>query len=93
LRVLDVSAGGCALFVPADVPPIEPGRTIAGVQVELDGDTRFTAALRIQHVSKIQSHDRGVRLGCEWTPLDSGAARSLQRYIDQTQKRRRLLQL
>lgn len=91
LRVLDVSVGGCALFLPADVPAIEPGSTLAGVQVELDADARFGAALRIQHLTKIGSHDRGVRLGCEWAKLDGLAARALQRYIDQTQKRRRLL--
>lgn len=93
LRVLDVSVGGCALFLPTNVPPIEPGSTLANVHVELDGDTRFTLSLRIHHVTKIGSHDRGVRLGCEWTRLDGAAARSLQRYIDQTQKRRRLLSL
>jgi c-di-GMP-binding flagellar brake protein YcgR len=93
LRVLDVSAGGCALLLPADVPPFEPGRTIAGVRVELDADTRFVAGLHIHHVTRLGDADRGSRLGCEWTPLDGAAARALQRYIDQTQKRRRLLQL
>jgi flagellar brake protein len=93
LRVLDVSVGGCALFLPADVPAIEPGSTLANVQIELDADTRFTLALRIQHVTKIGSHDRGARLGCEWARLDGAASRALQRYIDQTQKRRRLLSL
>jgi c-di-GMP-binding flagellar brake protein YcgR len=35
----------------------------------------------------------GMRLGCEFLALDAGTERSLQRYIDQTQKRRRLLSL
>jgi len=93
LRVLDVSAGGCALFLPADTPPIEPGQTLAQVQIELDGDTRFRASLILHHVTAILPHERGVRLGCEWAPLDGAASRALQRYIDQTQKRRRLLSL
>ncbi len=93
LRVLDVSVGGCALFLPADVPAIEPGSTLAGVQIELDADTRFSAPLRIHHVTSLGNSDRGVRLGCEWAQLDGQAARALQRYIDQTQKRRRLLSL
>lgn len=93
LRVLDVSAGGCALFVPNDVPPLEPGTLVSQVSIELDADTRFAAAVRIQHVTRIANHDRGARLGCEWGKLDGAAQRALQRYIDQTQKRRRLLSL
>lgn len=93
LRVLDVSVGGCALFLPSDVPPLEPGRTLAQVAVSLDADTRFTTALVLQHVTAIQPGERGVRLGCQWAALDGTAARGLQRYIDQTQKRRRLLTL
>ena len=93
LRVLEVSAGGCALFLPHDVPPLAPGCTLAGVQVELDADTRFVGALVLHHVTAILPNERGVRLGCEWAPLDGPAARALQRYIDQTQKRRRLLSL
>lgn len=93
LRVLDVSIGGCALFLPIDVPPLTPGSKLAGVQIELDPDTRFAATLILQHVTAITPGDRGVRLGCEWVPLQGAPARALQRYIDQTQKRRRLLQM
>lgn len=93
LRVLDVSAGGCALYVPNDVPPVEPGMLISHVSVELDADTRFAAALRTQHLTRMSAQDRGARLGCEWAKLDGAAQRALQRYIDQTQKRRRLLSL
>jgi c-di-GMP-binding flagellar brake protein YcgR len=94
LRVVDFSASGCALLLPAGVPPIAPGCTFAQVEVELDPDTRFAAALTLHHVSSMQSGDGGgVRLGCEWSPLDGQAARSLQRCIDQTQKRRRVLAL
>jgi flagellar brake protein len=92
LRVLDVSIGGCALFLPADVPLIEPGMRLDGVRIELDADTRFTAALQMMHVSSV-SAGLGVRLGCEWAQIDGAAQRALQRYIDQTQKRQRLLSL
>lgn len=93
LRVLDVSIGGCALFAPDDVPALEPGVVLHGVQVELDADTRFTTSLQIQHLSSINSQTSGLRIGCEWRSIDREAERSLQRYIDQTQKRRRLLSL
>ncbi len=91
LRVLDVSIGGCALLLPHDVPPLQASTRLASVQVELDADTRFPAALTLHHVSAMPPADSGLRLGCEWAPLGGSAERALQRYIDQTQKRRRLL--
>lgn len=93
LRVLDISIGGCALLLPDDVPGLEPGTLLHGVQVELDTDTRFGAALRIQHVSSQPPPASGQKLGCEWVSLGGDATRSLQRCIDRTQKRRRMLSL
>ena len=93
LRVLDVSIGGCALLLPDDMPAIEAGVTLRGARIELDPDTRFGATLMVHHVSSIQPHSRGARLGCELRELDGSAERALQRYIDNTQKRRRLLSL
>jgi len=91
LRVLDVSIGGCALALPADVPPLAAGLKLAGVHVDLDADTRFEATLTLQHVSGgMGSTQSGQRLGCAFGKLDGTAQRALQRYIDQTQKRRRL---
>ena len=93
LRVLDVSIGGCALFLPDDVPPLQPGVTINNVQIDLDIDTRITTALRLQHVTSIHPESRGVRLGCEMVNPTSDVLCGLQRYIDQTQKRRRMMAL
>lgn len=93
LRVLDVSTGGCALFLPDDIPALAPGVVVHRVRVELDANTRFEAALQLCHVTSINPGSHGVRLGCELHKLDGDAQRTLQRYIDQTQKRRRLLAL
>jgi len=93
LRVVDVSIGGCALLLPADVPPLPLGVLVQGVMFELDGDTRFDAALQLQHVTALGVSSAGVRLGCELKGLSASTERALQRYIDQTQKRRRLLSL
>jgi c-di-GMP-binding flagellar brake protein YcgR len=71
------------------VPGLQIGLLLQGVPVELDADTRFVAALRLQHMSSLQQG--GTRNGCEWQQLDGNAQRALQRYIDQTQKRRRIL--
>ncbi len=93
LRVLDVSIGGCALFLPDDVPMIEPGVLLNGVELQLDADTRISTPLRLQHVTSLQHDAGGVRLGCEMVNAGSDSLRALQRYIDQTQKRRRLIAL
>ena len=91
LRVLDVSIGGCSLHLPDDVPPLQPGTRLHAVRVQLDADTRFAIALQCQHVSSVPGGGPGLRIGCEWMALGGDAGRALQRYIDLTQKRRRLL--
>jgi hypothetical protein len=35
----------------------------------------------------------GLRIGCEWSRLNAEAERALQRWVNQTQKRQRLLTL
>lgn len=92
LRVLDVSLGGCALWKSDDVPPLEAGITINRVEIALDADTRFAATLLLHHVTSLAPQGRGVRIGCEWR-VTGEAERSLQRWIDQAQKRRRLMSL
>lgn len=91
LRVLDLSVSGLALLLPPEAPPIEAGQLLAATRVELDSDTHFEAALRLQHISSCSAPQLGHRLGCAFARLPHGADRALQRYIDLTQKRQRLL--
>jgi c-di-GMP-binding flagellar brake protein YcgR len=94
LRVLDVSIGGCALWLPNDVPPLQAGTRIGDVHLELDAETRFAAGIVLQHVGAVGGQgalDRGARLGCEWFGLDGPASRALQRWIDRAQRHRRLM--
>jgi c-di-GMP-binding flagellar brake protein YcgR len=93
LRVIDVSIGGCALFLPDDTPAMQPGVMLERVEIDLDADTRFLVNLRLQHVTAINAEARGVRLGCAFVRAGGDALRSLQRFIDQTQKRGKLLAL
>lgn len=93
LRIVDLSVGGCALVLPDDVPALQPGSRLGGVRIELDGDSGFDATLSLQHVSAMQGGGHGMRLGCAFVDLDGPAQRALQRYIDQTQQRQRLLAL
>ena len=91
LRVLDVSIGGCALLQPGNVPALQPGVVIKGVRLSLDGETQIDAALMLHHVTSTGAENGSVRLGCEIVGLSPTAQRALQVYIDQTQKRRRLM--
>jgi len=93
LRILDISIGGCALFLPDDMPALKPGVLMNQVVVELDADTQFRVDLKLHHVTSLGADAKGVRLGCEFMRADPSALRSLQRYIDQTQKRGKLLSL
>lgn len=93
LRVIDVSIGGCALFLPDGVPPLRPGVQLERVAIELDADTRLVADLRLQHVTAINPDSHGTRLGCEFVRPSGDMLRALQLFIDQTQKRRRMMAL
>ncbi len=93
LRVLDLSIGGCALFLPDDVPPIGAGVRMNGVRLELDADTVVLTSLRLQHITSINPGSTGVHLGCEMVDTPADHLRALQRYIDQTQKKRRMMAL
>ena len=104
LRIIDLSMGGCALWLPEGEPPLQAGCRIAELRCTLDTETRFTASASVQHVSAA-THEPGdpgggkarpgggMRLGCEWRPVGGLAERALQCWIDQAQKRRRLLTL
>ena len=64
LRVIDMSIGGCALFLPEDVPAMQPGMVMNQVQIDLDADTRIVANVRRQqHVSVLNPEAKGARLG------------------------------
>ena len=93
LRVIDISIGGCAVFLPEDVPPLRAGTLLSGVRLELDTDTRIDLTMRLQHVTAITAEARGVRLGFEFKRVGGDALRILQRYIDLTQKRGKLMAL
>jgi len=94
LRVLDVSIGGCALFLPNSASrtlPMRPGSLLNQAHFDLDAVTRFNVNLQLHHVTTLSAEAKGVRMGCEFVRADSSVLRSLQRFIDQTQKRAKLL--
>ena len=90
LRVLDVSLSGVALFLPENVPAIEVGVQINDCLLHLDSDTEIEANLLLHYRTGLHPDTHGARLGCEFVRLD-GQDRTLQHYINQTQKRRIVL--
>jgi c-di-GMP-binding flagellar brake protein YcgR len=93
LRIIDISMGGCGLFLPNDVPLMNAGTLIGDVRFELDSDTRLDVSMRLKHVTPIKAESGGVRLGFEFVRIGGDAVRTLQRFIDLTQKRAKLMAL
>ena len=65
--------------------------SVGSVEVDLDAVTRLNVALRLVHVSVLDGGSNGTRLGCEWLRIGAEGSRVLQRYIDLTQRRQRLI--
>lgn len=89
LRILDLSLGGLALWLPPEITPFEPGSLLPAVQVELNSGTRFQAAMQLQN-----SHTgdaSGRQMGLSFAQINAAAERELQLYIEQIQRRTRLL--
>jgi c-di-GMP-binding flagellar brake protein YcgR len=93
MRVIDISIGGCAMFLPDDVPTMSAGVILNDVRIELDADTKLDLSMRLQHVTAINADARGLRLGFEFRRVGGDDLRVLQRYIDLTQKRGKLMSL
>lgn len=93
LRLLDVSLGGCALLLPSDMPMVKAGDVFNRVVIDLDPMTRLETGLRVQHVSALGPEAPGVRLGCAFHSLGGESLRTLQRYLDQSQRQRRFMSL
>lgn len=90
-RVLDISHGGIALLWDAEQPCPSLGSVLGPVQLVVDAATKVRCAVRVVHVGR--RGDQGVRLGCEVFDVAPEEGRALQRYIDQTQRRQRMLVL
>lgn len=70
-------------------PPPEAGAELTGT-LELEREVSFSALLRVQHVTPGEGQ-APHQLGCAFVSLAPSAARALQVFIDQAQKRERLM--
>lgn len=95
LRIFDVSMGGLAFLLAHETAPATdfPVGTVLGhVELQLDRSTQLEVQLRVQHITQYKLPSKGVQLGCAFESLSAVATGILQRYIDHTQKRQRMLQ-
>jgi c-di-GMP-binding flagellar brake protein YcgR len=97
MRVTDISHGGIALVCVGGVGPFQLGQELPDAVLELDHLTQVSMGLRVVRVEGSAAQGEGAgatwRLGCEMVDLRGEDARVLQRYIDNTQRRRRMLTL
>jgi len=94
LRIVDISHTGVALMLNEELDLFRSGQLLPEAIIELDATTRLHVTLRVMHVSKVGLEPTQYRrIGCELVDLSAGAHKDLQRYLDHTQKRHRLLTL
>ena len=77
LRLVDVSIGGCGLFLPVDEPSIGRGTVVTDVRIELDSDTRVEVDMRMKHSTLVSEGARGARLGFEFVRPGGDTLRTL----------------
>jgi c-di-GMP-binding flagellar brake protein YcgR len=90
-RVLDLSHSGIAILWPAGSAVPVLGNMLEQARLQVDPHTEMRCALRVVHVGN--PGEQGVRLGCELFDLSIEDGRALQRYLDHTQRRQRMLVL
>lgn len=90
LIVLDISEGGCALFLPSSMTPPAAGSRLNQVEIELDNENFIFTDLVVQN---LQRAARGShRVGCRWDNMPHGAGRTLASWLERGRlKRMRLL--
>jgi flagellar brake protein len=90
LRVLDISAGGVALAVPADQPQFRPFREYEDCVLHLPDAAPIAVRLMIRSLFRQinQNGRESWRAGCQFTALPRGAEVLIQRYIFRLERQR-----
>lgn len=95
-KLLDLSIGGCSILLPSDAPAVAEGATLHNVQIDLSPDLRIFTGLVVRRASPMKDEKGevlGTRLGVGWTKTDGQMDRTLQLYIDQVQRRQRMMMM
>lgn len=93
-KLVDLSIGGCSIHLPLDAPAVAEGATLPNVQIDLSPDLRIVTGLVVRRIFPMKDDkgvDIGKRLGVGWSKIDGQMERTLQLYIDQVQRRQRMM--
>ena len=79
--VMNVSEHGCAVLLPAGLPPPAPGTLLRQVELELDDDHIVITDAIVQHVTPAR---RGAHeIGCRWEGMPGAGQQMLRRWLAQ----------
>ena len=77
--VMNISEHGCAVLLPAALPPPAPGTTLRQVELELDDDHVIFTDATVQHVTPAR---RGAHeIGCRWESMPRTGQQMLRRWL------------
>jgi len=83
VNVLDISCGGVALIADSELPGVQVGQVVKGVQIELPEIGIITADVEIRNISQYSDRNDSMmkRIGCQFVNLPGTIARMVQKYI------------
>jgi c-di-GMP-binding flagellar brake protein YcgR len=89
LGVLDVSMTGIGLFLPRGTTGYPEGTAVPHVLISLEPNLSIHASVHVMHVVESDGAVHGQKLGCTLNDVSRNDLRTLQKFIDRTQMRRR----
>lgn len=89
-RVLDISAGGLGLQLPADSTGVVIGATLEDCRLNLPEGEPLSVRIEVRNISRQtgRSGSETLRVGCRFVDLARAADTRIQRYIFRTERER-----
>jgi c-di-GMP-binding flagellar brake protein YcgR len=81
MLAINLHAGGCALWKPGLELPLEPGRQLRAVEVQLDDHHILVANLQVRYVNYRRGEQTGTQIGCAWEPMTPFAQQTLDAWL------------
>jgi flagellar brake protein len=92
VRIADISGGGIGVLAPAGNEVFTPETVFENCRLELPGGIPLTVSIKVCNVFRLTRPDgsQSIRAGCEFSNLPPAAANTIQRYILQAERDRKL---
>lgn len=92
VRIADISGGGIGVLAPAGNEIFEPETLFENCRIDLPGSTPLNVSIKVCNVFRLTRPDgsQSIRAGCQFTDLPAPAANTIQRYILQAERDRKL---